>query len=259
MPVLERFRLDGKAAVVTGGDRGIGRAVATGLAEAGADVVVANRDGDAGAEAAAEIREATDSEAVAVPTDVTDEEQVASMVEATAERFGGPDVLVNNAGVVVHTPAEEMTREEFERVVETNLTGVFLCAREAGKRMLAGDGGSIVNVSSMSARVANYPQKQVGYNASKAGVEGFTRQLASEWSERGVRVNCIAPGYVRTEMVDQGIEADPESADVWFSEMLTEEMARPEDIAPLAVYLASEASWYVTGESITIDGGYTVR
>jgi NAD(P)-dependent dehydrogenase (short-subunit alcohol dehydrogenase family) len=259
MSILDSFRLDGKAAIVTGGDRGIGRAIAGGLAEAGADVVVANRDADAGAAAAEEITDETDSDAIAVRTDVTDETDVAHLVERTAETFGGPDVLVNNAGVVVHRPAEEMTREEFARVLDVNLTGVFLCSRAAGREMIAGDGGVVLNISSMSARVANYPQRQVGYNASKAGVEGFTRQLASEWAEHGIRVNALAPGYIRTEMVDQGLRDDPEREATWTGEMLTDEMARPEDLAPVALAMVSDATWYMTGETVTVDGGYTVR
>ncbi len=257
--VLDRLRLDGKTAVVTGGNRGIGAGIARALAEAGADVVIANRDADAGAAAADELAAATGAETLAVPVDVTDEAAVEAMVETTVAEFGDVDVLVNNAGITVNVPAEEMSLDDWHRVVEVNLTGAFLCAKHAGRRMIAGDGGSIINVSSISAFVANHPQPQVGYNASKAGVEGLKSQLASEWASEDVRVNNINPGYVRTEMVDEVLETDPEMAAAWRREMLLEEMATPEDIGPLAVYLASDAAWYVTGESISIDGGYSVR
>lgn len=119
--------------------------------------------------------------------------------------------------------------------------------------------GRILNVSSMSSRVANYPQHQVAYNASKGALDSFTTQLASEWAEHDVRVNAVAPGYVRTGPVAEAIEADPELGERWLDNMLVDELARPEDVAPLVVFLASEASWYVTGTSVLIDGGYTVR
>jgi NAD(P)-dependent dehydrogenase (short-subunit alcohol dehydrogenase family) len=259
MTVLDRFRLDGKTAVVTGGNRGIGRAISTALAEAGANVVVANRDAEAGERAADAIAESTGAETLAVPVDVADEDEVRALAEATVDRFGGVDVLVNNAGITINTPAEEMSAEEWHRVVDVNLTGAFNCAKFLGREMIAGDGGSIVNVSSASAFMGNHPQPQVSYNASKAGLEGMKLQLASEWATHGVRVNNVNPGYVRTEMVDEVLRTDRDMAETWFDEMLLDEMARPEDIAPLVVFLASDASWYMTGSSVVIDGGYLVR
>jgi NAD(P)-dependent dehydrogenase (short-subunit alcohol dehydrogenase family) len=263
--VLDRFRLDGQTAIVTGGNRGIGRAIAEALAEAGADVAIGNRDAESGERAAREIRAATEPDVRAYEADVTDEAAVEALVAATVDDFGGLDVLVNNAGITVHAPAEEMTVEQFQRVVDVNLTGTFRCAKHAGRAMAdsvddgRGSAGSIINLSSMSARVANYPQHQVAYNATKGAVDAFTRQLASEWADDGIRVNAVAPGYVRTDPVDEALREDPELEALWTEEMLLEEMARPEDIAPLVVYLASEASWYVTGASLLIDGGYTVR
>jgi len=270
MSVLDRFALDGQTAIVTGGNRGIGRAIAQALAEAGADVAIGNRDADSGQQAAEEIEAATDATVRAYEADVTDEAQVEALVDATVDDLGGLDVLVNNAGITVHAPAEEMTVEQFQRVVDVNLTGTFRCAKHAGRAMFAnadagddeiarGGVGSIVNLSSMSARVANYPQHQVAYNATKGAVDSFTKQLASEWATEGIRVNAIAPGYVRTDPVDEALREDPDLEALWKSEMLLDEMARPEDIAPLVVYLASDASWYMTGSSVLIDGGYTVR
>ncbi|WP_290815732.1 SDR family NAD(P)-dependent oxidoreductase [Halovivax sp.] len=255
MSVLERFTLEGQTAIVTGGNRGIGKAIARGLADAGANVVIANRTLESGEEAAAEISEETGAEAIAVRTDVSEEADVSALVDATVEEFGGIDVLVNNAGIAIHGGAEEKPLEEWQETIDVNLTGTFLCSKYAGREMIEGGGGSIVNVTSMSAYIANYPQKHVDYQASKGGMEAFSRQLASEWAEHGVRVNNIAPGYVATEILVD----DEELLNTWKSEMLQDELARPEDIAPLAVYLASDASSYVTGESIVIDGGYTVR
>ncbi len=259
MTVLERFELDGDVAIVTGGNRAIGRGIATALAEAGTDVVIANRDADDGERAAAEIAAATGAETRCIPTDVADDDSVRALVDATVDAFGEIDVLVNNAGLTINGPAEEMTLAEWNRVLNVNLTGVFRCSRVVGREMIERGGGSIVTISSISALVANHPQPQVSYQASKGGVDAFTRQLASEWAEHDVRVNTINPGYVRTDLIEGVLENDPEMAETWYDEMLQGEMATPEDVGPLAVYLAADASSYVTGESIVIDGGYTVR
>ena len=259
MAVLEQFRLDDRTAVVTGGNRGIGKGIATALAEAGADVVIANRDVRSSTEAAEELEERTDATVLAIPVDVTDGASVQALVDRTLEAFDGIDVLVNNAGVTINVPAEEMTLEEWGHVLEVNLTGVFHCSTQIGREMIENGGGSIVTVSSISSFIANHPQPQVSYQASKGGVDAFTRQLASEWAEYDIRVNTINPGYVRTDLIEGVLETDPEMTAVWYDGMLQAEMAHPEDIGPLAVYLASDASSSVTGESIAIDGGYTVR
>jgi NAD(P)-dependent dehydrogenase (short-subunit alcohol dehydrogenase family) len=259
MTVIDRFRLDGKTAIITGGNRGIGRGISEAFAEAGANVVIANRDAAGGVAAAEEIAEQTGAATLAVQTDITEESEAKELVDATVERFGTVDVLVNNAGITNNTPAEQMMEEDWRSVMEINLDGMFYCSKYAGQVMIDGDGGSIINISSISAFIANYPQPQVSYNASKAGVEGFKNQLSSEWADFGIRVNNINPGYVWTDILEGVTEDDPEMVDEWYRGMLLDEMARPEDIAPLAVYLASEASWYMTGSSIIIDGGYTVR
>lgn len=259
MSVLDDFVLDGKTAIVTGGSRGIGRALAEALAEAGADVCVANRNGDEATEAAREIADATGVETTGVSVDVTEEADVERLVEETVDRLGGIDVLVNNAGIARTAPAHEMPLETWNEVLQTNLTGVFLCTKHAGGWMVDNGGGTVINMASMSAFVANYPQEEVVYHASKGGVVSFTRQLASEWAEHGIRANAIAPGYIRTEMIDELLAENPDMEAAWLSEMLMVEMAPPEDLGGTAVYLASDASSYMTGETIVIDGGYTVR
>ncbi len=257
--VLEQFSLSGDTAIVTGGSRGIGKAMAKGLAQAGADVCVVNRDKKAGEAAAKQIRKETDSRVISVPADVTQETQVEAMAEKVLDAFGAIDILVNNAGIARTSPAQEMSLETWNEVIEVNLTGVFLCTKHAGGKMIDADGGRIINISSMSAFVANYPMEEVVYHASKGGVLSFTHQLASEWAKHDIRVNSIAPGYIRTEMIDELLQEQPEMKELWLSEMLMDEMAPPEELAGTAVYLASDASSYMTGETIVIDGGYTVR
>jgi NAD(P)-dependent dehydrogenase (short-subunit alcohol dehydrogenase family) len=256
MSVLDRFRLDGDTAIVTGGNRGIGRAIADAYAEVGANVVVANRDPERCRAAAEEIAAETGAETLAAPTDVTEDDDVTAMVEATLDEFGSLEVLVNNAGVVHHNAVADKSVAEWTETIEVNLTGAFRCAKAAEDALRSGERGVVVNVSSISAFVANYPQHQVDYQASKGGLEAFKNQLASEWAADGVRVNNVNPGYVDTGLIEN--QADEDIA-VWRSEMLLDEFAGPEDVAPLAVYLASDAASYVTGTSVVIDGGYTVR
>ncbi|MFB6202727.1 MAG: SDR family NAD(P)-dependent oxidoreductase, partial [Halorhabdus sp.] len=210
MSVFDRFRLDGQTSIVTGGNRGIGRAIADALAEAGSNVVVANRDATGGKQAAEDIADEYDVETLAVQTDVTNEGDVQAMVEATVDTFGGIDVLVNNAGIVHHAAVEDKPVSEFQETIDVNLTGTYRCSKYAGE-VMKDDGGVIINVSSMSAFVANYPQQQVDYQASKGGLEAFKNQLASEWAEYGIRVNNINPGYVFTDNIVHG----EETIDTW--------------------------------------------
>ncbi|WP_248515809.1 SDR family NAD(P)-dependent oxidoreductase [Salinarchaeum laminariae] len=255
MSILDQFRLDGRTAIVTGGNRGIGRAIADGLADVGANVVIANRDAAAGDRAAEEIADEFGVQTLAVPTDVTEESDVQAMVDRTVDEFGGVDILINNAGIVQHNAVEEKSVAEFQHTLDVNLTGAYRTAKYVGEVMREGGGGVLINVSSMSAFVANYPKHQVDYQASKGGLEALKNQLASEWAEDDIRVNNVNPGFV-----DTGLDAEAdEQLETWRSEMLVDEFAEPEAIAPLVVYLASDASSYVTGESVVIDGGYTVR
>lgn len=259
MSVFERLRLDGQSAIVTGASRGIGRAIADGLAEAGASVVIANRSEEPGRQAAEELADEHGVETLWVETDVAQEESVQNMIDETVDAFGTVDVLVNNAGIVSLYPAEELEASEFRRIIEVNLTGAFLCSKYAAQEMKDSDGGSIVNISSMSGKIANHPQGESHYCASKSGLDGYMTQVASEWAEYGIRVNNISPGYILTDLNRDYVKDNPGMAETWKANMVMDEFGTPEDVAPLAVYLASDAASYVTGENVVIDGGYTVR
>ena len=259
MAVLDEFRLADRHAIVTGAGRGLGRQMALGLAEAGADVTIADVDEASAEETADEIREIGPS-ATAIPVDVADEAEVEAMVATATERLGPIDTLVNNAGVSDLTPAAEYPLDDWQRVIDVNLTGVFCCAKHVGRQLLERDAaGTIVNMASMSGFVANFPQPQVAYNASKAGVVMVTRSLASEWATEGIRVNAIAPGYMRTTMVDEALEQRPDMGETWIEDTPMGRLGRPAEIKPLVVYLASDASSYVTGEVAFLDGGFTIR
>ncbi|EMA40945.1 SDR family NAD(P)-dependent oxidoreductase [Halococcus hamelinensis] len=258
MSVLDEFSLEGQRAVVTGAGRGLGNVMATAYAEAGADVAIVDVDAETAEQAADEIAE-LGVETTSVTADVSDEAEVEAMTETVVDRLGGIDILLNNAGIVSNTPAEEMPVDEWQATMDVNLTGVFLCSKHVGRHMLERGSGTIVNISSMSGLVANHPQPQIAYNASKAGVIMVTRSLASEWGDRGVRVNSIAPGYMRTDLVEDVLEEDPEMAETWREYTPMGRLGKPTELGPVAVFLASEASSFMNGEIVSFDGGYTVR
>ncbi|MFY0405530.1 SDR family NAD(P)-dependent oxidoreductase [Solicola sp. PLA-1-18] len=253
--VLSRFALDGRTAIVTGGYRGLGLAFSRALAEAGADVVIAARDGDASVDVAASLAEETGRRVLAVRTDVTDRAEVDALVARTVDETGRLDVVVNNAGTCVHRPALEVGDDEFREVFDVNVMGVWMLSTAAARHMAEHGGGSIVNIGSMSGDIVNRPQWQPAYNASKAAVHHLTRSLAAEWAPLGIRVNAVAPGYVKTEMspVDE-----PEFRRQWIEDAPMERYATPDEIAPTVVHLASPSSSFMTGSIVTIDGGYSV-
>jgi NAD(P)-dependent dehydrogenase (short-subunit alcohol dehydrogenase family) len=252
--VLDAFSLDGRVSVVTGGNRGIGQALAVALAQAGSDVALLVREPERAGDALDELH-AAGVQAVAVRADVTDQAQVEAAVPEIAERLGRIDVLVNNAGACVHRPALEVTAAEWRQVMDVNVDGVWHCAQAFGRHLVAQGSGTIVNVGSMSGAIVNRPQWQPAYNASKAAVHHLTRSLAAEWAPLGVRVNALAPGYIATEMspVD-----DPRFRRHWIEDAPMLRYGQPAELGPAVVFLASGASAFMTGEVLTIDGGYSL-
>lgn len=256
MGIMEKLRLDGKKAFVTGGARGIGKSIATGLAEAGADVALVDVDIDEALKSAEEIAAATGRQTLALQADVTDPAQVERMIGEILASFGRIDAAFCNAGICINTPAEDMTLEQWKKVVDINLTGVFLTAQAAGKVMLAQGSGSIVNTASMSGHIVNVPQPQCAYNASKAGVIMLTKSMAVEWAKRGVRVNCISPGYIGTDLINQAAHLRP-LIEQWNAMAPMGRLGRPDELQAIAVYLAGDSSAFTTGSDFVIDGAFT--
>lgn len=256
MGIIEQMRLDGKKIFVTGGAKGIGKSVATAFAQAGADLAIVDIDIDEAAKTAKEIQEENGIKAIAVKTDVTSPEQVDAMVAEVVDTFGRLDVAFCNAGICINVPAEEMSFEQWKKVIDINLTGVFLTAQAAGKVMLKQGGGSIINTASMSAHIVNVPQPQCAYNASKAGVIQLTKSLAVEWAKRNVRVNSISPGYIGTELTLNSPDLKP-LIEQWNALSPVGRMGKPEELQAICVYLAGDTSAFTTGSDFVIDGAFT--
>jgi len=256
MSILDLFRLDERVAVVTGAGQGLGRGTALALAEAGADVVVADINAQTGAAVAEEIR-ALGRRAISVVVDVSRMEQVRALVDQTLAAFGKADILVNNAGISAHEPSAELSLADWQRVMDVNITGVFLCSQLFGREMLKRGYGKIINISSMSGLIVNRDVPQAPYYASKAGVIMLTKALAAEWAPRGVNVNAIAPGYMRTPL-NEGFLADPARAAQWIDTTPMRRVGEPRDLGGAVVYLASDASSFVTGHVLVVDGGFTL-
>lgn len=253
---LEKFKLDRKTALVTGAGQGIGLACAEALAEAGAQVVIADRDPKIAGTGRASLK-AKGLDAEIAIMDVTDSRRVSEVADELASRYGGIDILVNNAGIArSETPAEKVADEHWLNVVDVNLNGTFWCCRAFGKHMLDAKSGSIVNIGSMSGFIVNKPQEQCYYNASKAAVHHLTKSLAAEWGARGVRVNAVAPTYVATPL-NAFVKSNPKMYDAWIGGTPMARMGEVDEIASVVLFLASDAASLMTGSIVLVDGGYT--
>jgi 2-deoxy-D-gluconate 3-dehydrogenase len=247
------FSLEGRTALVTGASRGIGRAIALALADAGAGVACAARALDQVEAAVAEI-EAAGGRARAIRLDVTSGEQIGAAVKEAEATLGPIDILVNNAGITLDKPSLEVTDDEWDTVLATNLTSMFRCARAVAPGMIARGRGKIINLGSMYGALG-VPRYAV-YCASKAAVGGLTRSLAAEWARHGVQVNCLAPGYMNTD-IPRAAMADPKTRERFLSKIPARRIGEPEEAAALAVYMASPASDFMSGQTVYLDGGQT--
>jgi NAD(P)-dependent dehydrogenase (short-subunit alcohol dehydrogenase family) len=252
-PALDALRLDGKAAIVTGASRGLGRAMALALAEAGADVALASRSVSELEETARGV-ENLGRRALVVPTDVTVYAEVEALVERAASALGRLDIMVNNSGIAAIIPAALMPPEEFRRTVEVNLVGAFNGCRAAASRLIAQKSGKIVNLASVlgASGLPGYS----AYSASKGGVMALTRALAVEWARYNIQVNAIAPGWFVTDMNSQAFD-DPKIRERLLRDVPARRTGRIEEVGPLVVYLASPASDYMTGQTVFLDGGHS--
>jgi NAD(P)-dependent dehydrogenase (short-subunit alcohol dehydrogenase family) len=253
--VLSLFKLDGKKAIVTGAGRGLGREISLGLAEAGADIAVVDFRTDECSETAEMILK-LGRKSIALNCNVTKEEDVKSMVEQTMVEFGRIDILVCNAGFGTWSAAEEMEFTTWQKIIDVNLNGVFLCCKWVGREMIKKKKGSIINISSVSAYTVPVPQKQCHYNSSKAGVVQLTKSLAVEWAQYNIRVNVLCPGYIMTPLISK---TDPEMLKKWTDMTPQHRIPDSSELKGIVVFLASQAASYLTGSSIIVDGGYSLQ
>jgi NAD(P)-dependent dehydrogenase (short-subunit alcohol dehydrogenase family) len=257
MTHLERlFALNGKTAIVTGGARGIGKCAAENMAAVGADIVIFDILQDLAAGTAKEIAEKHRVRTASYYCDVTDPAQVRAKINEAAAAMGTLDLLFNNAGIVIQTPVEDIPPDEWLKVVNVNLNGVFYMAQAFGKWLITHNKqGSIVNTASMSATIVNIPQPQASYNATKAAVKHLTKSLAVEWVNKGIRVNSISPGYIWTDLT-AAVREDYRSS--WTAQIPCHRMGTPQELAGAIIYLFSDSAGYTTGCDLIIDGSFTV-
>jgi NAD(P)-dependent dehydrogenase (short-subunit alcohol dehydrogenase family) len=254
---LEKLKLDGRVAVVTGGGQGIGAACARALGEAGATVVVADMAADRAEKTTSELR-GIGLKAYAATLDVTKSKDVDAAADRVVKDHGRVDILVNNAGVAKSDVRAEDTSDDHWRFhMDVNVDGVFWCCRAFGRHMLKQGSGSIVNIGSMSGFIVNKPQPQSFYNASKAAVHHLTKSLAAEWGQRGVRVNAVAPTYIETPLTAFGINESPEMYKTWLEMTPMHRVGQPDEIASVVHFLASDAASLLTGSIVVADAGYT--
>jgi len=256
MNVLDRFRLNGKVALVTGGARGLGRVIAEDLAEAGASVALSARDLDHATEVARSIAQATGHELLGVRADVTRSEDVRAMVDQVLARFGRLDILVNNAGINIRGPIDQLTEDEWDQVIDTNLKGPWLCCRAVAAPMKRQRWGRVINLSSMLGEISM--PGRTPYCSSKGGLTLMTKTLALEWAPHGINVNALCPGPFATE-INTPLLNDPNIRAAVEAKIPLGRWGVPDELGPAAVFLASEASSFITGTTLFIDGGYTAQ
>jgi NAD(P)-dependent dehydrogenase (short-subunit alcohol dehydrogenase family) len=252
---MELFDLKEKIAIITGGNRGIGFAVAGGLAKAGAAVIIANRNADAGQKAALEIRN-DGFNATSIPADVSEKSSVENLVTRVLEDFGRIDILVNSAGVIDRGPVEDFSEEQYDYIMNINLKGLFFCCQLVGKEMIKQGRGKIINISSNVSEVIQ--AGRVVYAASKAGVSHLTRGLALEWAKHNINVNAIGPGPTITELNKQYFEDNPADLKARIDSIPMARVGDPQDLVGAAILLAGDASSYITGQTLLVDGGSTI-
>ncbi len=256
MSILNKFSLDGRRALVTGGGKGLGKVIALALAEAGADVAVVSRTESEVAEVAALIAETTGRNTAYAVVDLTDSHQVSNMIDSVQSQLGTIDILVNNAGINTRGLAHELSEEDFDAVIAINLKAPFLCSRILGPQMCERKWGRIINMGSILSTVAI--AGRAPYCSAKAGVANLTRVLALEWATQGVTVNAICPGPFATDMNKPLLE-DPAKYQAFVSKIPMGRWGDLEEITGAAVFLASEASSFVTGSLLYVDGGWTIQ
>lgn len=254
MKTLDLFSLKGKKGFITGAARGIGKCLAEAFTEMGASIAIVDIDIEEAEKTAGELADRYSAHTIAIRCDVTDAEDVERMMETFIKEYGTIDFAINNAGIANTHPAEEISSKDFKKVVDINLNGVFLTAQAAARQMIKeGKAGSIVNTASMSAHIINTPQTIANYCASKGGVLLLTKALAVEWAQYNIRVNCVSPGYMATELVAEMKNMH----EGWISKIPAGRLGVPEDLVGAYLYLLSDAARYTTGTDLIVDGGYT--
>lgn len=258
MHILDLFKLDGKLAVITGAAQGLGKAMAEAMADCGADIAVLDKNMVKAAETANFIAGQYKVKANAYYVNAADAQSCQAAVDEVGKEWNHIDILLNNAGICINEDAQNVSLENWHKVIDINMNGVWYMSQAIGRVMIKQNYGNIINISSMSGFIVNDPQGQVSYNTSKAGVAHMTKSLAAEWVKYNIRVNSIAPGYMDTELVHETYVQDGPWARRWNSLTPMKRPGKPAELGPLAVYLASDASTYMTGSVILCDGGYTI-
>lgn len=254
--IKKKFNLKGKVALITGAARGIGKGFAEALAEFGANVVIGDLNFESAKKTAYEIESQYNIDAVSLHLDVRSSDSVKKVVKNIINHFGKLDIAINNAGIATNKGAENISDEMWDDLMAINLRGVFLCCREEAVVMIKSGGGNIINTASMSSLIVNHPQKQSHYNTSKAGVVMLTKSLAVEWASYNIRVNCISPGYILTEMNKR--KEVSKLRNIWEKMTPVKRLGKVEDLMGAIVFLSSDASSFMTGHNLVIDGGFTL-